>query len=64
MGEEEFKLAEKYKKGDGVKRDLTKAFESFLKSAEKGNVRGMFEVGLCYSRGRGVAEDKAKAFEW
>ena len=36
----------------------------FLKAAEQNNLRGIYNVGLCYDRGDGVHKDRVKAVEW
>jgi len=44
--------------------DHQKAFQWFLKAAEKGHLDGIHNVGLCYDRGRGVPKDPRRAQEW
>ena len=64
LSEKEFEEALRYEKGKGVEKDMKKAFEWFLKSAENGNAKAMNRVGCCFSNGEGVKQDKTKAFEW
>ena len=70
-------LAIFYKKGIIVSKDVRmmiefgyeigknerRAFEWFLKSAEKGNSDVQYWVAICYSNGIGIEEDVYKAFE-
>ena len=49
--------------GDCVK-DQTRAFELFERAATKGDTAAMVNVGTCFERGEGVAQDTAKAFQW
>ncbi len=53
-----------YKHGKGVKKDLHKGFEWYLKSAIVGNGSGMNNVGYAYNHGKGVKKDLHKGFEW
>jgi SEL1 protein len=54
-------LGEMYKHGLGVKRDLKKAVDLFVKSAEAGNPTGQRNLGFLYATGVGVKEDQALA---
>ena len=49
-GEKEFEEALRQEKGEGVEQDKIKAFEWCLKSAEKGHVDAMNNVGWCFSK--------------
>jgi TPR repeat protein len=40
------------------------AFAYFLKAVERGDLRSAYNVGSCYARGYGVAEDPGKAFAY
>ncbi|RHZ67569.1 hypothetical protein Glove_300g22 [Diversispora epigaea] len=44
--------------------DEEEAFQSFLKSAEKGNNVAQYDVGCCYEHGTGTIKDDEKAFQW
>lgn len=44
--------------------DNSKAFECFMKAAEKGYIPAFKYVGACYKLGRGVGKDLAKAETW
>lgn len=50
--------------GDGVPKNLPKAFELFSAAAEKGNADAMGGVGYFYNNGVVVAKDPVKAAEW
>ena len=50
-----------YARGEGVDRDLNKAFELWKKSAEQGNLVAQTYLGLCYFTGDGVQPDPMKA---
>ena len=41
----------------------TQSIEFLRKSAEKGHIPSMVELGLCYYNGRGVGQDREKAIE-
>ncbi|OGV39657.1 MAG: hypothetical protein A2X48_05885 [Lentisphaerae bacterium GWF2_49_21] len=60
----QWKLARCYSKGTGVAKDDRKAFEWFMKVAEKEDVYGQCTIGLMYWEGIGVEKDDKKAFEW
>ena len=40
------------------------AFPKLKAAAEKGHKKAQYRVGLCYDKGRGVAEDDAMAVKW
>jgi TPR repeat protein len=44
--------------------DETAAFERFKEAALKGDVDGMFRLGVCYAEGIGVGKDARKAVYW
>ena len=45
-------------------QDYAKAFEWYVKAADKGDASAMSNLGLFYANGQGVAQDYAKAREW
>lgn len=54
-----------YSNGDGVEKNLEKAFEWFLKSAEQGQLNSIMNVGgWCYLWGNGTTQDNEKALYW
>ncbi len=58
------KLASQYHSGDGVEKNMEKAFEYYMKAAKLGNDEAMAEVGLCYLKGEGTKQDNTQAFAW
>jgi hypothetical protein len=59
----QFNLGSMYHKGEGLAKDVTKAFEWYQKAAAQGNASAQEALGRMYARGEGVARDLAKAFE-
>jgi len=57
-------LGAMYYAGDGVPKDLAKAFEWYQKAATQGLTYAQFALGAMYSAGDGVPKDPAKAVEW
>lgn len=62
--EAQYELASLYKYGIVVNKDLGKAFELYLKSANSGVVRSMYEVSLSYYNGIGVSADLSAAYAY
>uniref|UniRef100_A0AC34FM28 MYND-type domain-containing protein n=1 Tax=Panagrolaimus sp. ES5 TaxID=591445 RepID=A0AC34FM28_9BILA len=56
--------AEAYRHGDGVEKNLVKAFELYSKAAEKGNSNAMYNLGEMYNYGVGVKRDYEKSMYW
>jgi TPR repeat protein len=52
-----------YQNGHGTKKDQTKRFEWYKKSAEQGNSLAINNLGYCYDKGLGVAQNIKKGFE-
>ncbi|CAM0141404.1 hypothetical protein VKS41_003889 [Umbelopsis sp. WA50703] len=59
-----FWVAACYEEGGGIEKDLTKAFEFYMKSAESGDLDGEFQVALMLSNGQGVTQNRKMAFDW
>lgn len=59
-----FELARRLRLGIGVTPDSVLSFKWYLRSAEKGYVRGMFMAGVCYRDGYGVSSNKDEASRW
>ena len=57
-------LAFAYDNGYGVERDVTKAFQLYLKSAQLGFDYGQFNVSQCYRLGSGTPVDHKQQFYW
>lgn len=43
---------------------MNEAFAWYTKAAEQGWGPAQFNLGICYNRGNGVAQDMSKALEW
>jgi len=39
-------------------------FEELMKKAEGGDVKALYEVGVCYSEGKGVKKNRSEAAKW
>lgn len=53
-----------YLNGEGVKKDVNKAFEQFSLAAERGDVTSKYWLGHCYENGLGTPKDLTKAVYW
>ena len=53
-----------YRDGRYVKHNDKKAFEWFMRAAERGYSQGQFLVAKCYADGTGVRKSDKKALEW
>lgn len=62
-GEADYVLAFHYLNGNGVKRDVGKAFSLFVSSMNKGYIPAIAEVAQCHGYGIGTKVDDSKAFE-
>ena len=62
-GQEEFELALKYEKGDGVEKDLFEAAEHLQTAASLNHTGAMVKLGKAYQCGCGVMKDIDKAME-
>lgn len=60
----QYNLAILYFTGQGVERDLGKAFHWTEAAALQGHVNAQFNLGSLYMEGDGVARDVSKAVEW
>lgn len=47
----------RYKNGDGVAIDYTKAFQLFQAAAEMGDAQGTYATAYCYYKGLGISQD-------
>lgn len=59
-----FSLGLCFQSGDGVKSDLDKSFDFFLKAAGLGHAKAQVQVGCFYSGGWAVKEDKKESINW
>jgi len=56
-------LAERYRSGKGVPKDMSKAAELYQKAADQGNHYAQNDLGMLYENGEGVPKDLNKARE-
>ena len=59
-----FRLGEIYSNGEGVKIDVPKSIEYFLKSADLNNTKAQTILFYRYSMGDGVMQDPVEAYKW
>ena len=57
-------LGDMYFKGEGTNKDLYKAYENYRKSADLGNARALYNVGLHFQNGEGVTQDYYQARQY
>lgn len=62
--EAQFDLGVSYDRGDGVKRDSTKAFEWYRKAARQGLAEAQFNLAVLYFTGDGVLKNYGQAAKW
>jgi TPR repeat protein len=62
--EAQLKLGDRYKNGEGVPQDYTKARQWFEKSAAQGNAIAQVWLGMLYEDGQGVPQDYVQAYMW
>ena len=62
--EAQYKLAQAYANGRGVRKNEELAFEWFEKAAAKSHVPSQIAIGWCYENGFGVLRNDIKALEW
>jgi|GEM_PF-3800275 len=58
------KLGTLYYNGQGIAKDLKKAFEWYKKAALQGLSNAQYNLGAMYFDGEGTPQDKTKALEW
>ena len=57
-------LGEMYFFGDGIEKDLTKAFSLWLTAASKGDAFAQRRIGVCYASGYGCSVNLEESFKW
>ena len=60
----QYKLAVRYKKGQGVAQDYAQAAAWYRKAAEQGDADAQLRLGFMYKKGQGVEQDYAQAVAW
>ncbi|HVV69715.1 MAG TPA: tetratricopeptide repeat protein [Gammaproteobacteria bacterium] len=53
----QYELGVRYEKGDGVEKDLKKAFMFYELAAQQNNAEGEYSLGVCYEQSKGVRKD-------
>lgn len=56
--------AQRFEHGEGVTRDLDRAFRMYCVAALTGDAKAAYQLGWMYANGRGVAVDDARAVGW
>jgi hypothetical protein len=59
----QFQLARQLEEGEGVKKNLKLAFETYQNAAEQGHLLALTFLGLCHQGGNGTAKDLKRGFE-
>ena len=62
--EAQFNLGRCYAQGEGVEKDLARAFSWCRKAAEQGHTEAQLTLARCYADGDGVVKDEAEAYAW
>lgn len=60
----QFRVAEAYRKGDGVKQDIQQALEWYTQSAGHGNASAQYQLALMYDQGEGLEQNRKEAWRW
>lgn len=60
----QFKLAEMYYDGQGVRQNKAEAVKWYKASAELGYIEAQFQMGYMYENGVQVKQDNAEAARW
>jgi TPR repeat protein len=58
-----FDIAVCYETGKGTKKDLRKAFQSYLLASFYGDNKAKYEVGRCFYYGIGISKDTELGYE-
>jgi Sel1 repeat-containing protein len=59
-----YQRGETLRKGEGVAKNVTQAFDYFVRAAELGYAVAQHRVGVCYALGEGVQKNEEKAVGW
>jgi TPR repeat protein len=60
----EIHLADLYRDGEGVPRDMNQAAAWYRKAADQGDAAAQGTMGVLYSMGQGVPRDNVEAYFW
>lgn len=64
LKESQYAIGRLYFVGEGVKKDVQKAYDWFIKSAEQGDSDAQLVIGYMYQEGHVVEQDIGKALSW
>jgi TPR repeat protein len=53
-----------YENGQGVPRNIDRAFDHYKLAADQGHAEAQYHVGLCYENGQGVSQDIQKGLDY
>lgn len=62
--DEQFRTAEMYYWGNGVRQDRAEAFKWYVRAATQGHIDAQVRLGEMCFKGDGVPQDKSQALEW
>jgi len=60
----QFNLAEAYRDGESVRKDMQEALKWYHRSATQGNTEAQFALGFAYRGGDGVQMNKVLSYMW
>ena len=60
----QYELGKHYYNGEGVTKNLDKAFKWVKLAADKDHTKAQFMLGYCYYKGNGVTQDYKEAVKW
>ena len=63
-GDNEFRIAQFYFRGEGVSPDPEKAFKMWTANANEGHAGSIYAAGWCLLHGEGTPKDEAEARAW
>jgi len=61
---EQYKLATQYLLGNVIDKDISEAFQWYLKAARQKHLKSQYQVGAMYHTGSGVSQNSKKARYW
>jgi len=62
--DEQYKLATQYLLGNVIDKDISEAFQWYLKAARQKHLKSQYQVGAMYHAGSGVSQNTKKARYW
>jgi Sel1 repeat len=60
----QYRLGNRYRRGEGVTRDYGDALRWYRKAADQGDANAQYGIGFMYRNGQGVPRDDAEAVLW